>query len=150
MVIDNPSLWHASLRHPAGNIPLPEGEPCITIHKCLFLAHGIFFLLRPRVFSRALGSVALMEPAGTSRRKCGPWPTSVARALGVQSRQSPGHSEHVGPSRPVQTQVQDKRMSDGLCNIWDLECHQCRQTLLGDGKVFPDTNMPDMRPLLIQ
>ena len=23
------SLWHASFRHPAGNISLPEGEPCI-------------------------------------------------------------------------------------------------------------------------
>ena len=41
------------------------------------------------------------------------------------------HSEHVllGPSRPLQTHVQVKRMSDGPCHIWDLECHQCRQTL---------------------
>ena len=50
----------------------------------------------------------------------------------------------------MQTHVQVKRMSDGSCDIWDLECHQRRQTLLGDGKIFPDTNMPDMRPLLVQ
>ena len=29
MAIDIFPLWHASLRHPAGNIPLPEGEPCL-------------------------------------------------------------------------------------------------------------------------
>ena len=40
------------------------------------------------------------------------------------------HSEHVGPSRPLQTHVQVKRMSDCSCDIWDLACHQCRQTLL--------------------
>ena len=43
---------------------------------------------------------------------------------GLKSHVSTGrHSEHVGPSRPVQTHVQVKRMSDGLCDIWDLECH---------------------------
>ena len=29
MAIDIFSLWHASLRHPAGNTPLLEGEPCV-------------------------------------------------------------------------------------------------------------------------
>ena len=29
MAIDNCPLWHARLRHPAGNVPLPEGEPCM-------------------------------------------------------------------------------------------------------------------------
>ena len=41
-----------------------------------------------------------------------------------------GHSEHVRPCRPLPTHVQVKRMSDGSCDIWDLECHQCHQTLL--------------------
>ena len=39
-------------------------------------------------------------------------------------------SKHVEPSRPLQTHVQIKRMSKGSCDIWNLECHQCRQTLL--------------------
>ena len=30
-----------------------------------------------------------------------------------------------------------KIMSDGSCDIYDLEFRQCRQTLLGDRKVFP-------------
>ena len=38
--------------------------------------------------------------------------------------------EHVEPSRPLQTREQVNRMSAGSCDIWDLECHQCRQTLL--------------------
>ena len=27
-------LWHAILRHPAGNISLPEGEPCMITYIC--------------------------------------------------------------------------------------------------------------------
>ena len=54
-----------------------------------FLAHRHFFLFRPRVFSHALGCVARREPALTPRRKFGPWPRSVARALEVQSSKSP-------------------------------------------------------------
>ena len=50
--------------------------------KCVFLALWHFFLFRPLVFSRALGSVARREPARTPRRKFGPWSMSVARALG--------------------------------------------------------------------
>ena len=30
-------------------------------------------------------------------------------------------------------------MSDGSCDIYDLDCRQCRQTLLGDERYFPDT-----------
>ena len=26
-------------------------------------------------------------------------------------------------------------MSDGSCDVWDIECRPRRQTLLGDGKV---------------
>ena len=56
----------------------PEGEGnllvCINV---FFFAHRHFFLFRPRVFSRALGSRARREPARTPRRKCGPWPRSV-------------------------------------------------------------------------
>ena len=41
----------------------------ISMYKCIFWANGIFFLFPPRVFSRALGSVASREPAGTPGRK---------------------------------------------------------------------------------
>ena len=40
------------------------------------------------------------------------------------------HSEHVGPPRPLQTHADVKRMCDGSCDICDLECHQCCQTIL--------------------
>ena len=49
-------------------------------------------------------------------------------------------SEHVEPSRPPANPrtVQVKIMSHDWCDIWDLECHQRRQTLLTwDGNVFP-------------
>ena len=49
-------------------------------------------------------------------------------------------SEHVDPSRCMQTHVQVKRMSDVSFGIWDLECHQCRQTLhTCRWKCFPPT-----------
>ena len=33
MAIDHFPLWHANLRHPAGNIPLPEGSlACVCIN----------------------------------------------------------------------------------------------------------------------
>ena len=86
MAFDKFPLWHVSLRHPAGNTPLSEGEPCITVYKCVILQIGIFSL-SAAVFPRALGSVGRREPARTPRHKCGPWSRSVARALGVQSRE---------------------------------------------------------------
>ena len=90
-----------------------------AMYKCVFLVLRIFFLFRPRVFSRAPGSGARREPARAPRRKCGPWSRSVARALGVQKSQvTTGRpSEHVEPSRPMQTHVQVKKMSDGSCDI---------------------------------
>ena len=85
----------------------------------LLFAHRHLFLFGPRVFSRALGSGARREPAQTPRRKCEPWPRSVARALGVQSRDNwqvttGEHFKHVQPSRPMQTRIHIKKMSDGL------------------------------------
>ena len=48
-------------------------------------------------------------------------------------------SEHVEPSRPPQTHVQVKRMSDVSCDIFGIlnVINVVRQYLLGDGKVFP-------------
>ena len=106
MAIDNFPLWHASLRHPAGNIPLPEGEPCMTMYKCVFLALRHFFLFWPRVFSRALGSVARREPARTPRASLGPGRGPRHVLWGSKWQVPSGRdSEHVEPSRPMQTHV---------------------------------------------
>ena len=56
----------------------------VCINVC-FRHFGIFFLFRPRVSSRALGSVARREPARTPRASLGPGRGPRARALGVQS-----------------------------------------------------------------
>ena len=44
----------------------------ILLYKCVFLAPPHFFLFRPRVFSRALGSVARREPPRTLGASVGP------------------------------------------------------------------------------
>ena len=66
---------------------------------------------------------------------------------GVQSGKSPrgvipSMYSHPGQCKPTYrlkecptAHLQVKRMSDSSCDIWDLECRQCRQILLGDGKV---------------
>ena len=58
-------------------------------HTWAWLASSQFhaFLRRPWVFSRALGCGARRGPACTPRRKFGSRAGSVARALGVQSRE---------------------------------------------------------------
>ena len=70
------------LQRIAGPVPRTAvdcGGPQITnyctyihIYKCVFLAHRHFFLFRPRVFSRVLGSVARREPVRTPRASLGP------------------------------------------------------------------------------
>ena len=112
-----------------------------------FLALRHFFLYRLQVFPRALGSVARGGPRGPSAQV---WALAEVRGTcsgGSKSHVPSGrHSEDVEPSRPLETHGQVKRMSDCSCTssknvrrltygIWDLECRQCRQTLLGDGKV---------------
>ena len=74
MVIDNFSLWHASLRHPAGNIPLPEGETCNKVKSCFFRPAGLFRDGLARPISAPLGS-----PDGESTG--GPPPANLAFAL---------------------------------------------------------------------
>ena len=98
---------------------------------CVFLALRHFFLFRPRFFPRALGSVARREPARTPHASLG-----LAEIRGTCSGGSKSHvrsgrdSERVEPSRPLQIHAQVKRLSDVSCDIWDLECHQCRQAIL--------------------
>ena len=68
-----------------------------------------FFALPPVGRFRALGCGARRKLARTLRCKCGPWPRSVARALGVQSRDENWQvttrsvSHHPEPTRPMET-----------------------------------------------
>ena len=103
-------------------------------------AHRHFFLFRPRVFSRVLSAPghARSPPelhgasVGSGRGSRHAF-SGDSKSLVTTGR----HSEHVEPFRPMQTHVQDKTISDGSYGIYDIECRQCRQTLLDDGKVFP-------------
>ena len=73
---------------------------CINV---FFLALQRLFLFRPRVVSRALGSVARREPARTPRASFEPWPRSVVRALGVESGKSP--RGRISSTQSLQTHV---------------------------------------------
>ena len=104
----------------------------------VFFCTSALFLFRPWVFSRALCSVARREPARTPHASLGPGRGPRHVLWGSKWQVPSGRdSEHVEPSRPLQTHIQVKIVSDVSCDIWDLECHQCRQTILDDGKVFP-------------
>ena len=121
----------------------------ITTYRCVFSALRHFFLYRPWVFSSPLGLFGTQGVHPDPARKLGPYPRSAARALGVQTGKSPrggilSTSSHPGPCKPtyripatryILTWV--KKMPDGSFDIFDLECGQCRQKLLGDGNVFP-------------
>ena len=75
---------------------------CIFV---FFFAHRRFFILRPRVFSRALGSGACREPARTPRRRCGPgrgpwhvlWGFKVASNHGEAFRARSAIQAHANP-----------------------------------------------------
>ena len=81
----------------------PEGEPCIYV--CVFFTLRHFFLFRPRVFPRALRSVAHGEPARTSCASFGPrrGPCHVllglklARLLGEAFRARKAIQAHANP-----------------------------------------------------
>ena len=105
MAIDNFPRWHASLRHPARNIPLPGGEPCKDTN-VFFWPIGIFSL-----------PVAGLSSCSRLRGNAGspPGPRTQAWALaevggtcsGGSKWQIPSgsDSEHVKPSRLMQTQA---------------------------------------------
>ena len=113
----------------------PEGEPCITMYKCVFVAFGIFFLFRPSFVVLSAPWPAGSPPehhgasVGSGRR---PW--HVLWGFKIASR----HSEHVGPCRLLQTHVHVEEcptahVISGILNVVSVVRHY----LLGDGKVFP-------------
>lgn len=67
---------------------IDRGPPFVLLcTKLTIFALCFFFLFRPGVFLRVLSRGARRGSACTPRRKCGPWPRSVRRALGLQSRE---------------------------------------------------------------
>ena len=117
----------------------PEGECCILLCINVFFCTTAFFPLPAAGLfscSRLRGT-----PGARSNTTAQVWALAEIRgtcAGGSKSQVTTGrHSEHEEPTRPMQTHVQVKKMSDGSFDIYDLECRQCRQTFLGDGKVFP-------------
>ena len=109
----------------------------VTMYKCFFFGTSAFFFLPAAglfSWSRIRGTKGA-RPDATAQV----WVLAEARRTcsGGSNWQIPtrSDSEQVEPSRPMHTQVYVKRMSDGSCDIWDLECRQRRQTLLGDGKI---------------
>ena len=107
------------------------------------------FLFRLRVFPRALGSVARREPARTPCTSLGRGRGPCTCSGGSKSHVPSGrHSEHIEPSRPLQTRVQVK-----WCPTARLRyLGSCMSSISSDvtylemETFFPDTNAPDMRP----
>ena len=118
----------------------PKGSLVLLCINVFFFVHRHFFLFRPRVFSRALGFVARRKPAGTPGRICGLWPTSVARDLGVESRNSPRGGfprtqGHPGPSKPTYRlqECPTAHVISGIMNV----TNDVRHDFPCDGYVFP-------------
>ena len=91
------------------------------------------FLFRPRVFSPALGCRASGGHAYTPWCKCGSRPGSVARVLGVHSRQiwqvtTGSLCEQLEPTRLMQTPEMASLFSS-LCPLLFLKYHSSRQRL---------------------
>ena len=84
-----------NLRHPRDftSTHIPKGS-LVDTYTCVFFTHRHFFLFRPRVFPRALGSLARREPARTPYASLGPdrsawlvpWGLKVAHPLGEAFR----------------------------------------------------------------
>ena len=123
----------------------------LSMWKCVFWHIGIFSLPAAGIFSCS----RLRGTQGTRRNTRAPV-GALADARGTCSGGSKlqiptgRHSEHVEPSRPLQTHVQGKEcptahVISGILNVINV----VRQYLVMDF-FFPATYMPDMRPLLAQ
>ena len=114
----------------------PEGEPCIAIYKCVFWHFVIFFFPGRWSFLVLSAPWHAGSPPGHHGASLALPEVRDTCSMGSKWQVPTGrHSNHVEPSRPMQTHVQVKKMPDGSCDMWDLDCRQCRQTLLGDGNV---------------
>ena len=108
-----------------------------------FFGPSAFFLLWPRVFPRALGSVARGEPARTPRANLGPgrgpwhvlWGFEVASPLGEGFRARRAIQVHANPRTPEYKlkECATSHVISGILNVINV----FRRYVLGDGKVFP-------------
>ena len=113
----------------------------IYMYMYAFLALWYFFLFRPRVFPRALGSVARREPARTPYASWGPgrgpwyvlWGFKMARALGEAFRARRAIQVHANPRTYILKYVIKslKKLSGVPCDINVVRHYH------GDGKGFP-------------
>ena len=84
MAIDNFHLWHASLRHPAGTIPLPEGEPCMCTYICeTFVCFGTSLFVPARL-PTTLKLRRHRKPVRNLSSRFELDPSTVARVAGSQ------------------------------------------------------------------
>ena len=85
MAIDNFPLWHASLRHPAGNIPLPEREPCMCTYICeIFVCSGTYLFV-PALLAKTLKLRRHRKAVRNLSSRFELDPSTVARVAGSQS-----------------------------------------------------------------
>ena len=109
---------------------IPKGNLVLCIN--VFYGPSAFFSLP----AAGLFSYSRLRGTQRARQNTRAHVWALADIRGTGSGGSKSHvptgrrSEHVGPSRPLQTHVRVKRMSDGTRDIWHPECHQCRQTFL--------------------
>ena len=111
MAIDIFPLWHASLRHPAGNTPLPEGQPCMNMYKMHFFSGMLhFFLPAAGFFSRSrlrgtqggrlYTTAQVWVPTGflgaCSGRSKSP---NLASNRGIAFRPARAHQTHANPEK---------------------------------------------------
>ena len=114
---------------------------CFFWHIGIFLSPGRGSFLVPSAPGHA-GSPPEHHGASSGPGR-GPWHVlwgfEVASPHGEGFRARRAIQAHANPctgqKKCPTAHVQVKRMSDGLCDILDLECRQYRQTLLRDGKV---------------
>ena len=123
----------------------------VYIHKCVFFTLRHFFLFWPRVFPRALGSVAHREPARTPYASLSPgrgpwhvlWGLKVARPLGEAFRARRAIQAHANPhvhnNRYILNKFKKRPTSFMIPGILNV-INAVRHYTLGDGKVLPDTH----------
>ena len=130
----------------------PDGEHC-TMYKCVFLALRHFCLFRSRVISRVLGSVARREPAQTPYASLGPgwgpwhvlWGFKVASIFGEEFRARRAIQMHANPRTDSKNVPRLMWYLGSILNVINVDRHYLVMEMF-----FPDTNMPDIRELLVQ
>ena len=131
-----------NLRHPRDLMSHTtwRGTLCTYIWMCFFYPSAFFSL---PVAGRSSCSRAPWHAGSPPGPRAQVW--ALAEVRGTCSGDSKSHvcsgrhSEHVEPSRPLQTHVQVKRMSDGYNVIAEIlnVINVIRHYLLGDVKYFP-------------